>query len=758
MNPTPMYDLHRLGWHSFQQLCLAICREILGQTVEMFLDGNDGGRDGAFSGTWTPTGGEAIEGEFVIQCKHSVRQGQAVTLSALSDELDKIEKLVLAGRCDAYVLLTNMNLSAKQSQTIKEKIEDLGVKHVLLYGATWINRQIYENKNLRTSVPRIYGLGDLSQILDERAYAQARAMLASMREDLSKIVITKAYHSASEALNKHGFVLLVGEPAAGKTTIASMLAMASLDQWGASTLKLNTAANVVQHWNVADPSQLFWIDDAFGITQYEVSLAYDWNRVLPQLRTMLDQGIKVIMTSRDYIYSRARKDLKTSAFPLFKESEVVIDVRDLSQLERRQILYNHLKLGKQPKEFKKSIKPFLESVASNDAFIPETARRISDPIFTKKLRIDDFSIEEFVERQESFLGEVLDGLDNDSKSALGLLYMRNGSLASPIKLQKTEKDALTRLGSQLANCTTSLNALNGSLVQLVTENDQTFWRFRHPTIADAYATLLIQDPELLEIFLSGSDVEKLVSQITCGDVGLEQAVIVPKSLWTIVIRRLSNFTSSQVYKTNSWSKWGVKRMLLSFLSRRCTSGFLEQYIIHNPDFLASIVNPGLYLAYSPEIELIVRFFELKILPEEIRRKFVEVLFNYAIDGDDLYALSNEEVREVFTDLEFEALKSRVQSELIPRLDEVRYNFESNFRGSSQSSDDYMENYKETLTTLEKTFPAREVLAIIEKEREHVYDWIEANEVENESIPDRKIEHTDEDEIVSKRSIFDDVDE
>ena len=33
-----MYDLYSLGWHSFQQLCLTVTREILGQTVESFLD------------------------------------------------------------------------------------------------------------------------------------------------------------------------------------------------------------------------------------------------------------------------------------------------------------------------------------------------------------------------------------------------------------------------------------------------------------------------------------------------------------------------------------------------------------------------------------------------------------------------------------------------------------------------------------------------------------------------------------------------
>ena len=65
-------------------------------------------------------------------------------------------------------------------------------------------------------VPRIYGLGDLSQILDDRAYRQAKALLASLRDDLSKVVITSAYRRAVEALDQHGFVLLIGELAAGR--------------------------------------------------------------------------------------------------------------------------------------------------------------------------------------------------------------------------------------------------------------------------------------------------------------------------------------------------------------------------------------------------------------------------------------------------------------------------------------------------------------------------------------------------------------
>lgn len=50
--------------------------------------------------------------------------------------------------------------------------------------------------------------------------------------------------------------------------------------------------------------------------------------------------------------------------PSFHESQVVIDVYDISAEERRQICYNHLKLGAQPREFLAAVNPYLESVCN----------------------------------------------------------------------------------------------------------------------------------------------------------------------------------------------------------------------------------------------------------------------------------------------------------------------------------------------------------------------------------------------------------
>lgn len=146
----------------------------MGQTVESYLDSNDGGKDGAFAGKWNPIGQELITGSFIIQCKFSGKINSRLTVSDLKEEFPKIAKLVKAGRCDCYVILTNSGISGQQVDKIKNKLESLGVNHTYIFGYSWICQQIHENRNLRTSIPRLYGLGDLSQILDNRAYGQAK--------------------------------------------------------------------------------------------------------------------------------------------------------------------------------------------------------------------------------------------------------------------------------------------------------------------------------------------------------------------------------------------------------------------------------------------------------------------------------------------------------------------------------------------------------------------------------------------------------
>ncbi len=753
-----MYDLHDLGWSAFQQLCLTITSEVLGQTVESFLDSGDGGRDGAFTGSWRRVGQEDLDGAFVIQCKFSNKSNYSLPPSDLADELEKAKGLVASGRCDSYLLITNAGISGKRAAEIKTLFMNAGVKQVATFGATWIIRQIHENKRLRMLVPRVYGIGDLSQILDERAYAQARTTLETLREDLAKVVVTDAYRRAAEALDKHSFVLLVGEPAAGKTTIAAILAMAALDQWNASMLKLDNPAKVVDHWNPDEPSQFFWLDDAFGVTQYEDFLAHRWNHVLPLIKTMLRRGAKIVMTSRDYIYNRARKDLKESAFPLLKESQVVIDVHDLADEEKRQILYNHLKLGMQPRAFRAKIKPYLEAVASHPRFIPETARRLGDPLFTKDTLLSSRYLEDFVEKREQLLREVIAGLDSDSKAALALIYMRNGSLESPVTVRPSEADGLARLNSDLGGCLAALDALKGSLVLHFHAGDESVWQFKHPTIADAYAELLAQSPEMLGIYLSGSAPETLVERITCGDVGIEKAIVVPRRLFSQVVLKLREIAQSKAYKSGPLAAWGARRDLQGFLARRCSREFLSLYLEHDPGLIDQVAAPGLFLDSVPEIGLAVRLHEYGLLPEDKRRVFVETVAAYAVQGDDTYALHAGPIRTMFSDDEFENLRERIRTQLLPRLGDVRREWQSNHQ-SSDSPEEHMAQMFSSFDVLKEAFGDDEAcVLIIDRETDYANQWIGEQAPEEPERAPRKLGKVEsEARPQSARSIFDDID-
>ncbi len=134
-----MYDLHRLGWNSFQQLCLTIAREVLGQTVQSFLDSNDAGRDGAFAGSWTAAQGQQISGKFVIQCKFSSRPGHNLAKSDIADELPKVRKLVAAELCDVFSPdLLGIFLSGSSTENLLAQVTcgNVGVEKAVVVSKT----------------------------------------------------------------------------------------------------------------------------------------------------------------------------------------------------------------------------------------------------------------------------------------------------------------------------------------------------------------------------------------------------------------------------------------------------------------------------------------------------------------------------------------------------------------------------------------------------------------------------------------------
>lgn len=754
------FQLHKLGWSSFQSLCHSICKEVFKQPIERYLDSKDGGRDGAFTGIWKEASGKEIRGRYVIQCKFTSKVNQKLTIADLKDEYEKVKRLSGDGRCDFYLIMTNAEISGTAAEAIEDYFKAAGAKEVICHGSNWINEQLTENKRLRMLVPRVYGLGDLSEIFDERAFKQAESLLASMKDDLAKVVLTDAYYRAADAIDKEGFVLLIGEPAAGKTTIASMLAVGAIDQWKAHTIKVAKPDLLLKHWNPDDDARLFWIDDAFGAMQYESGLVQSWNSILSEVKAMIKDGVKIVMTSRNYIYDRARNDLKESAFPLFKESHVVIDVHNLTLKEKQQILYNHLKLGKQTPEFIREIKPHLDLISNHDRFIPETARRLADPAFTKDLTLYPVTIEKFVAGQEEFLIDTLVGLDVDSKAALALVYMSNGRLESPVSLNENELKIIERIGSNTAQCLIALQSMAGSFVQHVTSEDDAEWQFKHPTVGDAFAKVIAKTPELLGVYVQGSSLSKMMSQITMGDLKVEKALIIPKVVYPVVLERLKSYELDESYKEDWSKKYYGKRNLFNFLARRCSKEFLKQFFELRTELLNEISSPGLYLSISPHIALAIRLHGFGLLPEAIRLELLEKVTRYTLAGEDVYIFESKNLQSVFSDDELSEIKNRVRLELLPKLESMRERLQEEFNENGDDTpDEFVDNFSSLLNALKEEFESEpEFLEIIENQDAELDNWRINQEHSPASTPGRFSAKPSVAKPDSDRSIFDDINE
>ncbi|HZV71418.1 MAG TPA: hypothetical protein VFG10_17805 [Saprospiraceae bacterium] len=665
------YELHTLGWKAFQSLCATIVSEIWGQTVQTYFDSNDGGRDGAFQGVWIVSKEQLFEGTFTIQCKFTSKADRQLKLSDLKDEVVKAERLASKGLADNYFLFSNANLTAKNDEIIREAFEGIpGIKKFKTYGLDWLSRQIRESPRLRMLVPRIYGLGDLSQIMDERAYGQATEILSALGDDLSKFVITNAFRKSASAINDHGFVLLLGEAACGKSTIAAALALGAIDKWNSSTVKICSPSEFSRHWNPNEPKQLFWVDDAFGATQVDWSKTFEWNNLFPHVQTAIKKGAKIIFTSRDYVYKRARESLKETALPLLKESQVVINVQEITKIERQQILYNHIKLGDQSRVFKSNIKQFLASAAEHPKFSPEIARRLGNRAFTKSLNVSHAGIEDFILRPMDFLTEIIRTLDEHSRAALALIFMRAGTLPSPIEMTDQEERAVGLLSSSPGKVRTAFSPLDGSLLLNVLEDGCHVWRYKHPTIRDAFASLVAEDLELMDIYLTGSPMDKIFQEVTCGNCKLDGVkVIVPANRYDFIIRRIQEFDISQ---------WYNKSALMRFLAFRCDKSFLHLFLVNNPSFLNSL-NVISYLNACSEINLIIKLQTLKLLPEVNRIVIVNTIKDLAVSTPDAGFLSKE-VRKIITDKECLEILEAVRLDLLPNLEttikDLEYSFES----------------------------------------------------------------------------------
>ena len=509
---------------------------------------------------------------------------------------------------------------------------------------------------------------------------------------------------------------------------------------------------ITRLWNPDDPGQFFWVDDAFGSTQYDPGRAREWNHRLPLLKTAIGKGARslAVFTSRDYIFRAAMNDLKTSSFELFQDSRVTIQVELLTKFERQQILYNHLKCGKQSLEFRGTVKPWLAQAAATPKFLPEIARRFADPRFTKDILPTGASVTNFFNKPVEWLERVLSNLAGPEKAAIALIFIEGGRISIPIPEDTRILRTISTMRSTVGNVKAAMNSLDDSLVRRTREDGREYWRFRHPTVQDAFASHVGSNPELIDIYLAGVPTERLMDEVTCGDMNLDGVkIVVATDRFPAVLSKL---------RTVKRGSLALFDPLSAFLRRRCSGEFLIQYFSQIEPMEALPSQIGFLQKYDDALILLYRLHASQLLPEPIRRTAVKRIADLAIQW-----CSCEFIEEPIVQLFGVGEKNALLAELSDVLFSNASDIIEEIRTSWDEEDNPTELFsilKTTLQYFEKNGAEDEQLQVADLflEIDHAISVMNTEQSESPDFNELDAVETPTSTEAQQMSIFDDVDE
>ena len=223
------------------------------------------------------------------------------------------------------------------------------------------------------------------------------------------------------------------------------------------------------------------------------------------------------------------------------------------------------------------------------------------------------------------------------------------------------------LGVWPADVSKAMQHLNDSLTRLISHDDGDRWMFRHPTVTDAFAELVAGSPELVELYVHGAKLDRLIREVVCGRMKIEHAKLrVPASLYPSLIGRLKSCP--------------LDEGLTSFLGARCDRAFLHLILEARPDILSWAADADASGLSSGGKLLLAALTSCDLLPEASRAKIVKRAWDHSITWLDASPLKIKILQQIFTADEFQAFAERFRKEWlgdIPNLlDGLRLRFSS----------------------------------------------------------------------------------
>lgn len=336
------YNFNVLNDKEFEKLAIELIGNQENVLVERFAPGRDQGIDGRF---YSPSGGSVI-----IQAKHYAGTGLGGLLRTLeNDELPKIKKL----NPSRYILVTSVGLTPQNKNTIKSLLHPYILSTNDIYGKEGVNDLLTRYPSVEKNFYKLWisSTNVLINILNNGIVQKSKFLIEEAHLESARYIQTKQFDEALDILKEKHALVITGSPGVGKTTLAKQLAL-FYSYKGYEIYHIEDSISEAESCFCPEKMQFFYFDDFLGANYLDVIEGNFDSKIMNFIRRVtLDKNKRLVLTSRSNILNRAKSISDIFNFGNISNREYEISVTELTQIEKANILYNHIWHSSLPTEF-----------------------------------------------------------------------------------------------------------------------------------------------------------------------------------------------------------------------------------------------------------------------------------------------------------------------------------------------------------------------------------------------------------------------
>ncbi len=539
------YNFFALSDGEFEELSRDILSRELGQEMRIFGKGADQGIDIA----------DRKDGRTIIaQCKNYINTPIPKMMSALEKEKDKVEKL----NPNEYYLFINKDISPQKIKTIYELFQEWMPSKENIYTRSDCDAFISksENQDIAQKYPHLLNLNSLHNLINSSTIIDNQDLLISSNNLSTLFVPTRQYQQAMALLENNQVVLISGAPGTGKTISSKMLA-AQFVCYNRYLLRYSNGEDLYQIKSMLSPDpeqkEFIFIDDVFGQHYHEMNNSKE--NLLKQIIRHVNNSPnkRMLINTRMTILQEARQRFNfADGSSDGKEPFSIVDMNQITLLEKAEIFVNHLKCRDVPRNYIDSVKAnhIYRSIVRHANYTPRIIDRCTQEKYVREIKPNEYAthiLHTLNHANEIWDDEFKHRLNEPDRILLYTLYSLTNHDVSENALRKAVNARLnpSAMFCESINVNDILQRLNESMIAITYKNDTRMVGAINPSVNDFLRSYLRQTPE-------------------------ERDRIIEHATFMEQIERISTCTDDKIYRSKK-----IKQLLNSFISGRDAPGYAD---------------------------------------------------------------------------------------------------------------------------------------------------------------------------------------